>query len=695
MSTRDTGRRTGPTRREATIMGLSLAAAGAVAHPAWAQPAERPALPALIPRAVLFGNPDRTSVQLSYDGRFLSWRAPVDGVLNVLVAPVDNLAAARPVTNGTQRPIYGYLWAYDNRTIVYADDVGGDENIRIFAVDTATLAKRDLTPLAGVKAELQGVSPRHRTLVAIGLNDRDVQWHDLWHIDIATGERRLVRENRDQIAGYVLDQDLMPRLVSRSQPDGSEILYKVKGERHETLEPVLTVPYSDTFTTSPKHFTADGKAYYLASSLGRDRAGLFKVDLATGAQTLVAEHPKVDVGGEMLDARTLEVTAVSVTHLRQEWIAIDKTVGADLAWLKDELKTDLRVSSQTEDDSRWVVISTSAGQPGVYHLFDRPRRRLTRLFSWQPQLERHTLAPMHGHIVRSRDSLNLVSYLTLPASEPGARPARPLPLVLNVHGGPWARDTYGFDAEHQWLANRGYAVLAVNYRGSSGFGKAFVNAGDLEWGGRMHDDLIDAVNWAVAEGIADRDRVAIYGASYGGYAALVGATFTPEVFRCAVSVVGVSNLETFIASIPPYWQSFFENLARRIGDPRTEAGRAHLRARSPLNRASAIAKPLLILQGANDPRVKQAESDQIVAAAKARGLPVTYALYPDEGHGFIRPANSISSYAIVEAFLAQHLAGTGGSTRFEPIGADLQGASLTVDGAQHVPGLEAALKART
>jgi dipeptidyl aminopeptidase/acylaminoacyl peptidase len=266
-------------------------------------------------------------------------------------------------------------------------------------------------------------------------------------------------------------------------------------------------------------------------------------------------------------------------------------------------------------------------------------------------------------------------------------------MVLSVHGGPWSRDSYGYDPEHQWLANRGYAVLSVNFRGSSGFGKSFLNAGDLEWGGRMHDDLIDAVAWAVREGIAQRDRVAIMGASYGGYAALAGAAFTPEVFCCAVSIVGPSNLETMLASSPPYWLAFYENEVRRVGDPRTEAGRALLRERSPLTRAGAISKPLLILQGANDPRVKQAESDQIVAAVEARGLPVSYVLYPDEGHGFAVPANRISSYAIIEAFLAQHLDGP--ATRFEPIGADLRGASLTVDGAQHVPGLEAALKART
>ncbi len=701
MSTSDRGRRGGPTRREVAIMGLAIAlgtgpdSGGASAEP----PAGSTPAP-LIPRSALFGNPDRTYVQLSPDGRHLSWLAPANGVLNVFVAPAGDLAAARAVTSSTKRPVQGYVWAYDNATIVFGDDAGGDENIRIYAVDVASLAKRDLTPLAGVQAQLLGASPKHPNLIAIGLNDRDVQWHDLWLVDLTTGERRLVRENRDQISGYVIDRDLAPRLVMRSQPDGSETVYRVTGEKLETLEPVLTIPYTDSLTTSPRHITADGKAYYLSSSIGRDRTALFRVDLATGAQTQVAEHPKADIGGSLTDPRTEEVLLVAATYVRKEWIAIDKGVGADIAWLKDELRSDFSITSQTEDNARWVIAVDAAEQPATYYLFDRSPRRLTRLFSARPQLERFRLAPMHGHIVRSRDGLDLVSYLTLPPGERGSHPAKPLPMVLSVHGGPWYRDTYGYNPEHQWLANRGYAVLSVNYRGSTGFGKAFVNAGDMEWGGRMHDDLVDAVEWAVSEGIAARDRVAIYGGSYGGYAALVGATFTPEVFRCAVSVVGPSNLETFIASIPPYWQSFYENLVRRIGDPRTEAGRAILKARSPLTRANAIAKPLLILQGANDPRVKQAESDQIVAAAHARGLPVTYVLYPDEGHGFQLPGNRLSSYAIIEAFLAQHLGGgeNGASSaravRFEPIGEDLVGSSLKVDGPQHVPGLEAALNRR-
>jgi dipeptidyl aminopeptidase/acylaminoacyl peptidase len=675
-------------------MALAVATGGTSrlgSRSARAQQPAPPALPPLIPRSALFGNPERTSVQLSHDGRWLAWLAPTGGVLNVHVAPVGDLGTARAVTSSAKRPVQGYFWAYDNRTIVFADDIDGDENVRIFAIDVATLAKRDLTPLAGVQAQILGVTPKHPSLIAVGLNNRDVKWHDLWHIDLGTGERRLVRENGDEISGYLVDRDLVPRLVTRSQPDGSDMVYVVKGEKLETLEPVLAIPFADSMTTGPLHITADGKAYYLTSSIGRDRAALFRADFATGAQALIAEHAKADVGGTLVDRRTLEVLAVSATHLRQEWIAIEPKAGADLAWLTEQLKAEFGIVSRTEDDALWTVAADSPEQPAVYYLFDRGERRLTRLFSARPQLEGHRLAPMQSHIVRSRDGLDLVSYLTLPPGERGARPA--LPMVLAVHGGPWARDAYGYDSEHQWLANRGYAVLSVNYRGSSGLGKAFVNAGDLEWGGRMHDDLIDAVRWAAAEGIADPGRIAIYGASYGGYAALVGATFTPDVFRCAVSIVGPSNLETFIASIPPYWQSFYENLVRRIGDPRTEAGRALLKARSPLNRAAAISKPLLIMQGANDPRVKQAESDQIVAAARARALPVTYVLYPDEGHGFSLPANRISSYAVIEAFLAQHM-GDSESTRFEPFGDDLRNSTLQVQGAQYVPGLEPALRAR-
>ena len=314
-----------------------------------------------------------------------------------------------------------------------------------------------------------------------------------------------MHENRDEISNYPTDQDLVPRLVTRSQADGSDVVCAVKREK---LESLITIPFADGMTTGPRHLTADGKAYYLVSSIGRDRAAMFRVDLETGAESLVAEHAKADIGATVVDARSYEVLAASATYVRQEWIVRDPKTGADLDWLKKQIKSDFSIVSQTEDDTRWTVAGGSPEQPAVYYLFDRAGRRLTRLFSARPRLERYTLAPMQGRIVRSRDGLDLVSYLTLPASERGALPERPLPMVLAVHGGPWARDTYGYTPKHQWLANRGYAVLSVNYRGSSGFGKTFLNAGDLEWGSRMSDDLIDAVAWATTEGIAEPGRVA-------------------------------------------------------------------------------------------------------------------------------------------------------------------------------------------
>jgi dipeptidyl aminopeptidase/acylaminoacyl peptidase len=337
-----------------------------------------------------------------------------------------------------------------------------------------------------------------------------------------------------------------------------------------------------------------------------------------------------------------------------------------------------------------VIVVDDPLRPLASYLYERDRAAVTKLFDQRPELAHAPLQGMRTLEIRARDGLNLVSYLTLPAGSAERWPEKPVPLVLNIHGGPWARDSYGFNPEHQWLANRGYAVLAVNYRGSMGFGKSFVNAGDGEWAGRMHEDLVDAVEWAVREKIADPDKVAIYGASYGGYATLVGLTLTPERFACGVDIVGPSNLITLLESIPPYWKSFFEDMAHRVGDPRTPIGRSHLTQRSPLTHVERIRRPLLIAQGANDPRVKQAEADQIVAAMQAKHLPVTYVLYPDEGHGFARPQNRLSFYAITEAFLAQYLGG-----RFEPIGADFNDSSLEIAaGADFVPGVAGALRAR-
>ena len=638
----------------------------------------------LIPRAKLFGNPTRAFGQISPDGQWLSWLAPKDGVLNVWIAPASDVNAARIVTDDRKRGIRFYGWALDHRHILYMQDEDGTEDWHIYAVDIETRNVRDLSPIAGVQARIQETSLDYPNVLALAINDRDKSWHDIYRVDIGTGKRELLWENRQELAEVILDRQLEPRLALKTrEKEGGQTIYRIAGR---DLTPMGVVEHEDDLTTYPVGFTRDGKTFYRVSSIGRDKAALLAVDWQTGDERLLAEHPKADIGRVLLHPQTFVAQAVSARYMRNDWIPLEEGIAADLKHLHAELPGEVDIADRTHDDSRWVVVAGAAEAPATYHLYERKGRKLTKLFEAREELKPYRLAPMHGEVVRSRDGLELVSYLTLPAGE-GKRPKRPLPMVLLVHGGPWARDLYGFDPNHQWLADRGLAVLSVNFRGSTGFGKAFVNAGDLEWGRKMHDDLIDAVDWAVKQDIAERGRVAIMGGSYGGYATLAALAFTPEVFRCGVDIVGPSNLETLLATIPPYWAAFYENLTRRVGDPRTEQGRKLLQERSPLNSASAITKPLLICQGANDPRVKQAESDQIITAMHAKGLPVTYVLYPEEGHGLAIPENRISFFAITEAFLAAHL-----GSRAEPIGEDFKGAKLEVrEGAAQVPGLEVAL----
>jgi dipeptidyl aminopeptidase/acylaminoacyl peptidase len=643
------------------------------------------ALP-LIPRAKLFGNPTRAQGQISPDGRWLSWLAPKDGVLNIWLAPIGDMAAARVITDDRKRGIRFYGWAYDGSHLLYMQDEGGSEDFHIYAVAIESREVRDLTPIAGVQARIHDLSLDEPHIAAIEINDRDKSWHDLYRIDIRTGKRELLYANTQQLSRVVLDRQLRPRLASKSRPEGGRIRYRIDGDK---LEPIGIIEHEDDLTTYTIGYTRDGRTLYGVSSVGRDTAALLAADQETGKERVLAEHPKADIGRVIIHPETFVIEAAGAQHLTLDWIPLEERMASDLKRLHGELPGEVSIADRTRDDSRWIVVASAAEAPATYHLYERNSGKLTELFPTRPDLKPYRLAPMRGQVIRARDKLELVSYLTLPPS-PEPRLKAPLPMVLLVHGGPWARDVYGFDPNHQWLANRGYAVLSVNFRGSTGFGKNFLNAGDLQWGRKMHDDLLDAVNWAVGQGIADRARVAIMGGSYGGYATLAGLAFTPEVFCCGVDIVGPSNLETLLATIPPYWAAFFENLARRVGDPRTEAGRKLLKERSPLNSAGAIAKPLLIGQGANDPRVKQAESDQIIAAMRAKGLPVAYILYSEEGHGFAEPANRISFFAIAEAFLGRHLGG-----RAEPIGKDFAGAKFTVEGTQHVPDLEAALSART
>lgn len=671
---------------------LASTVAFALAAQAAPSAADRIAGTELIARDALFGNPERANVQISPDGKYLSWVAAVEGVLNVWVAPADNASQARAVTQDKARGIRSYFWSYQPDTLLYLRDSGGDEDFHLYAVDLKTGQAKDLTPFPKTTAQVVGVSPKHPGTILVGMNDRDAQWHDIYKVDLASGNRTLLEKNDAQIAGYIADADYTLKYAQRSRPDGgADVLRRGADGAWEKFD---DIPFEDVLTTSPGGLTLDGKTLYFTDSRGRNTAALFAIDVASGARTLVMEDARADVGGTLADPATGKVQAVSVDYLRDEWKVVDPAIRADLEKLKAIGPGDVSVNTRTLDDKTWIVAYSAAEAPLVYYRYDRGTGTLTKLFSARPKLEGKPLVPQWPVEIASRDNKTLVSYLTLPRSADAnsdGKAETSVPLVLLVHGGPWARDSYGYGSYNQWLANRGYAVLSVNFRGSTGFGKDFTNAGNGEWAGKMHDDLIDAVQWAVKQGVTTQDQVAIMGGSYGGYATLTGLTFTPDAFACGVDIVGPSNLNTLLSTVPPYWASFFEQLAKRMGDPRTEAGKKWLTERSPLTRADQIKKPLLIGQGANDPRVKQAESDQIVKAMQAKNIPVTYVLFPDEGHGFARPENNKAFNAVTEGFLAQCLGG-----RAEPIGKDFTGSSISVPvGADGVPGLAEALKGHT
>ena len=623
----------------------------------------------LIPRKLLLGNPSYVSPKLSPDGRRLAWQAPVDNVMNIWVAPADAIGEAQPVTRMGGRPPAWHGWSADGRFVCFLKDETGDENYNLFVVEPETGTVRNLTPMPGVAVQIVLLSPDLPGRILIGLNDRDPRWHDVWSLDLATGKRELVYENTERFGSFLPDWQGRIRLAQRSEPaSGGEQIYQL----HEGgPEPWRFIPFEDWLSTGTIFFNRAGTHLMMLSSIGRDTAALLRVEMASGAESVLAEHPKADLGELIFDPGTFEVDAVAAGRIRREWIILNPEVGKTLALVRRHAPDgEISVVSMSRDNRRWTVALYGPAMPLTYFLVDRDAATVSELFSARPDLKPYPLAGMQGLVIKSRDGLDLVSYLTLPASEAGDRPRAPLPMVLLVHGGPWSRDDYGYRRDHQWLANRGYAVLSVNYRASTGFGKAFVNAGDREHAGKMHDDLLDAVAWAIRERIALSDRIAIMGVSYGGYAALVGATFTPEVFCCAVPIVGITDLVTLMENLPPYWADFIEPFKRRYGDVRTEEGRAFLRSRSPLYKADQIRRPMLIGHGANDVRCTLAQSEAIVAAMHKLDLPVTYVVFPDEGHGFARHANNIAFHAIVEAFLARHLGG-----RAEPVGVDFEGSS--------------------
>jgi dipeptidyl aminopeptidase/acylaminoacyl peptidase len=610
----------------------------------------------MIPREVIFGNPDRTLARISPDGAWVSWLAPKDGVMNIWVASSDDPANARVITNDTYRGIQQYFWAPNSAFVYFLQDQGGDENFHVYSAEIENGNVVDLTPVEeGVRATIQAVSSRRPDHVVVGINERNPQVFDLYLIDVTTGERELLKENPGFV-GWLIDNDLEPRFGVAPTPDGGGRVVDFEGNEFAGIPP------EDFLTTQGLGFNEANDAVYMIDSRGRDKAALTMVSVETGEVEVIAESDSADVSGVLVDNRTYSPIAYNVDYLKSAWYALDDAAAADLEALAAELGGGLSIVATTDDMSKWVVHEDATDKSGAYYIYDRATRSVSKMLDQRPGLADYQLAPMHALEIESRDGLTLVSYLTLPVgsdSNGDGRPDEALPMMLWVHGGPWARDTYGYNTVHQWLANRGYAVMSVNYRGSTGFGKSFTRGSVGEWAGKMHDDLIDAVQWAVDEGIAVEDKVAIGGGSYGGYATLVGLTFTPETFACGVDIVGPSNLITLLESFPAYWKPMLKGtFYMDLGDPEVEEDREFMMSRSPISRVDAIQSPLLVGQGQNDPRVTKIESDQIVDAMSEKELPVTYVNFPDEGHGFARPENRLAFFAVMEGFVEGCLGGS-------------------------------------
>lgn len=611
-------------------------------------------LPPLIPREILFGNPERTRPQLSPDGQHLAFIAP-DGndVLQVWLQPVGQ-QEPRQLTDDKKRGIRSYLWTYNPDQLIYLQDADGDENFHLYLVDIKSQFVRDLTPFQGVKAQPVDFDPQFPQEILVGLNLENRQKFDVYRINLTNGAVEFDTDNPGNIVGWTADAEFVIRAAIAATPDGgSDLLYRDS----PAADWSVLRHWGPDDSGSTISFSEDGQTLYILGSHDANTERLIALDPTSGQETVMASDDQYDVSGLVMHPIRRTIQAVSFYKDKQAWQILDDSIAADFEAIAQVRQGEFNIISRDLADQTWLVAYVTDDGPVYYYAYDRQSKSSRLLFSSRPELEDLQLASMQPVAYTARDGLTIHGYLTTPVGIA----ARHLPTVLLVHGGPWVRDTWGYDPQAQWLANRGYAVLQVNYRGSTGYGKAFLNAGNREWAAAMHDDLIDAVNWLVDNETADPAKIAIMGGSYGGYATLVGLTFTPEVFAAGVDIVGPSNLVTLLQSIPPYWAPMMAVFSHRVGSLETEAD--FLKSRSPLFLVDRIQKPLLIGQGANDPRVKQAESEQIVEAMKQADKPVEYVVYTDEGHGFARPENRLHFYAIAEAFLAKYLGG-----RSEPEG---------------------------
>lgn len=642
----------------------------------------------LIERTKLLGNLGRQFSRISPDGEWLSWLAPHEGVMNLWIAPTARPSEARLLTEERIDRVWRYVWSPDSASLFYTRDRGGDQNFVIHSVSLAGGPARALTPTENTRAQIVAVSSLVRERILVGLNSRDPRWQDLYSLDVKSGALRLVLQN-DGYSGFIADPNLAVRAAIRARADGGSDIHAVDSGRI-VASPFESIPYEDVRTTSLLGYSADGQTLYWRDSRGRDTAALVAHDLRTGEKKVLGAHPRADVVAASAHPMTGQVDAYEVNPLKSEWTGLTPQTRRDFQRFASQLDGEIEINARADADDKWVLLIKSGHRPSTPYLYDRESGRITQLSDSRDDLEAAPLGDKHAVSIRSRDGLMQSAYLTLPTGsdrDGDGRPEAPLPMVLFVHGGPWERSDFSFQSYAAFLANRGYAVLAPNFRGSTGFGKAYVTAADGEFGAKMQDDLVDALEWAVSQGIAARDKVAIYGGSYGGYAVLAALAFTPEKFACGVDLFGTTNLRTQVEDDAGRRESRRAEYYRRIGDPTTEAGRALLAERSPIFRADAIVRPLLVAQGANDPQVKKAQSDQLVEALRSQGAAVTYLVFPDEGHGFTRPENEIALRAVAEHFLAQCLGG-----RAEPFGKSLRSSSLIIPhGANFVEGLQEAL----
>lgn len=645
-----------------SILCLTLLATTLVAQDKDKKAPAGSGLPPIIDRELIFGNPEIAGAELSPNGKYLSFLKPWKDTRNVYVKGVDEpFSAARLMTTEAKRPVAGYFWSRDSKYILYVKDNDGDENFNIYSVDPAAKPaagaeappSRDMTGIKGARVAIVDIPKNDPDTIYIGLNDRDKSWHDLYKLKLSTGEKTLVKKNTDQITGWAFDHTGQLKLATRVAANGDTEIMRVDPDK-------FTKIYSCTVmeTCDALDFTKDNKQVYIQTNKGDDvdLTGLALMDPASGKTEMVESDPlkRVDFGSALFSDVTDELLLTTYLDDKTRIYFKNKPFEADYKWLKEKLPgMEVALVSRTLDEQMWVVVANSDIEPGITYIFNRKDHKLLKQYTVREKLPRESLAKMEPVRYKSSDGLEIPAYLTLPKGVP----AKNLPTVIFPHGGPWSRDIWGYNGYAQFFANRGYAVLSPNFRASTGYGKKFLNAGNKQWGRTMQDDITWGVKYLVDKGISDPKRIGIFGGSYGGYATLAGVAFTPDVYAAAVDLFGPSNLITLMDSIPPYWDSIRQMFHVRMGDPTTDAGKALLKERSPLTSADKIKTPLLIAQGANDPRVNHAESEQIVVALRDRGFPVEYILIPDEGHGFQRPVNNMAANMAAEKFLAKYLGG--------------------------------------